>query len=508
MDKLIDLKLIYLLIMILPLVGVFLNGIGFRSYSVKGALLSTGSIWLGLVISIFGLVCAVMSDNAVSVWGLRLDGLALTMNTLIFFVSAIVHQFSRRYMLGDSTYRRYFLLLSSITISASIMVCADHLLLFWAAWTSSNCLLVMLMIHKKTWLAAKNSGLLALKFLALGSLSMLVAFSFLYQASGSFSVTYINQHVLMHDSFGVIAAVILITMTALIQSAQWPFNTWLTSSLNSPTPVSALMHAGLVNGGGFLLVKFAPLFLSAPLLLNLIFIIGAITAVLGTFWKLLQTDIKKMLACSTMAQMGFMIMQCGLGLFPAAIAHLCWHGLFKSFLFLNAGSAVNKKYVAKHVITMPLFRFVLACFAGGLGGYCFAIVSEKTIFTLQPTTFLVGFAFISGAQFAYTLLQNGNPITRFVPTCVVVAVMGIFYGESIHLIEACLPILSTSALPDLNILNFLVFGLFLVLWLMMNFNCIDSFKQTKLWAKLYMSALNASQPHHSTITTSRKTYQY
>jgi len=129
----------------------------------------------------------------------------------------------------------------------------------------------------------------------------------------------------------------------MTQSAIWPFHTWLISSLNSPTPVSAIMHAGLINGGGFLLTRFAGLFVQSTGMLQVIFFLGLLTALIGTLWKLMQHDIKRMLACSTMGQMGFMIAQCGLGLFPAAIAHLCWHGLFKAYLFLSSGSAAHEK---------------------------------------------------------------------------------------------------------------------------------------------------------------------
>ena len=103
------------------------------------------------------------------------------------------------------------------------------------------------------------------------------------------------------------------------------------------------MHAGLINGGGFLLARFAPMLAIQPPILNLIFIAGITTALLGTLWKLMQSDVKRMLACSTMGQMGFMIAQCGLGLFPAAVAHLSWHGLFKAYLFLSTGSAAKEK---------------------------------------------------------------------------------------------------------------------------------------------------------------------
>jgi NAD(P)H-quinone oxidoreductase subunit 5 len=506
-EKLMDLSFFYVLNMVSPCMGLMINAIFYRKNPMKGARWSTLFIWGGLCLSVFYLVIAVVTKNQASLWGLTLNGLSLTMNMLIFFVSAIVHQFSRRYLSGDRTYHRYFLSLSAITITASIMVCADNLLVLWAAWTASNLLLISLMVHKKTWQAAKNSGELALKSLSLGSLSLLAAFIFLYKESGSLSIDFINNQSMIGQSPWLMAILLLITITAFIQSAQWPFHAWLTSSLNSPTPVSALMHAGLVNGGGFILVKFSPLFISAPLMLTVIFTVGVITAIVGTSWKLLQTDIKRMLACSTMAQMGFMMMQCGLGLFPAAIAHLCWHGLFKSFLFLNAGSAVQSKRIVSQKSTHDLSSLLWACLAGTLGAYCFAIVSEKTIFTLQPTTFLVGFSFISGAQLAYTLLQRGNRMKRLIPTFIMVAGAGVFYGESIYFIESLLPAFSAKELPSLSLFNIAVFVLFFMLWLGMCLNMIGRLEKTTIWAKIYMSLLNGSQPHPSTITTSRKSYQ-
>ena len=507
MVKLIDLSFLYVLTLIIPLAGLLINAICYRKNPAKGALLTTMAIWLGLFFSATYLAIAVLTSNQSSLWGIKLDGLSLTMNMLIFFVSAIVHQFSRRYLAGDSAYRRSFLSLSAITLTASIMVCADNLLLLWAAWTASNLLLISLMIHKRAWLAAKKSGELALKSLILGSVSLLAAFILLSKESGSLSVDFINNHSMIGNSPWLITIVSLIIITAFIQSAQWPFHSWLTSSLNSPTPVSALMHAGLVNGGGFILVKFSPLLLSAPIMLTVIFTVGVVTAITGTAWKLLQTDIKRMLACSTMAQMGFMMMQCGLGLFPAAIAHLCWHGLYKSFLFLNAGSAVQAKRIVRRKKTHNLLTFLLACFAGLLGAYCFAIVSEKTIFTLQPTTFLVGFAFISGAQFAYTLLQKGSIMMRLIPTFILAAVAGIFYGESIYFIESFLPAFSATELPSLTPFNIAVFALFFMLWLGMSLNMMRRLENTRSWTKIYMSLLNGSQPHPSTITTSRNSYQ-
>lgn len=227
----------------------------------------------------------------------------------MLLVSFSVHRFSLRYMHGDRLYRRFFLLLSSITLTAILMVIADNLFLFWGAWSLSNLFLILLMVHKSEWVASKNSGLLAFYMLSIGSLCLLFSF-------GILSTTYsINSIVALAEishpgHFSLLSlSMSLILVGAIAQSGLFPFHRWLISSLNSPTPVSALMHAGLVNGGGILVVKFAPLFLLYTGFLKALFIVGCISALLGTIWKLMQHDVKKMLACSTMAQMGFMMMQ-------------------------------------------------------------------------------------------------------------------------------------------------------------------------------------------------------
>lgn len=271
----------------------------------------------------------------------NLDPLAIIMIALVGFIGVIVAKFSINYMNGDKKYRNFFILLFLLIATIILMVTADHLLIFILMWSLSNLILVKMMIHKSAWRAAKESGLLTVKTYLLGFVSILTAFILLYIATGETSINaIINQK---NDSPLIFMALIFIVITAMTQSAIWPFHKWLISSLNSPLPVSAIMHAGLINGGGFLIVRFAPLYLNYPAILNMLFVIGLVTAIIGTLWKLMQSNIKRMLACSTMAQMGFMIMQCGLGLFPAAIAHIMLHGLFKSYLFLSTGSAAQER---------------------------------------------------------------------------------------------------------------------------------------------------------------------
>jgi NAD(P)H-quinone oxidoreductase subunit 5 len=497
-----------IVIVLVPLLGFIINGLLYKKNPLKGAQLTTQTVGIGLICSLIGILYIPNQFSNPLFLGFKVDGLSLLMSTLILFVSFIVHQFSRRYMAGDRNYKLYFLKLTVLTYSAIAMVFADNLLLFWLAWSSSNLLLVSLMIHKGEWIAAKNSGTLALKTLCSGSLALLVSFFLMYQATGSTSITDINALAPQIPMLFLTGIISFLVLGALTQSAQWPFHRWLTSSLNAPTPVSALMHAGLVNGGGFLLVRFAPLLLSEGRFLLALFLIGAVTTILGTLWKLLQSDMKRMLANSTMAQMGFMMMQCGLGLFPAAVAHLCWHGLFKAYLFLNAGSALKARKERTHTLKHSPLVFSASCLIGLAGALSFALVSEKSLFTLQPTTFLVGFAYISGTQLAYSLLRGGALYKRVLPASILVSLVGVFYGESIQLIESFLPTFSASALPNLNLIHLLVFALFLLLWLGMNLKSALGFQRTKIWSQLYVSALNGSQPHPKTITASRNTYQY
>ncbi|MGQ3890451.1 proton-conducting transporter transmembrane domain-containing protein [Legionella sp. CNM-4043-24] len=494
------------LMILFPVIGLSVNALFFKANPVRGARFSSFMLGLGLTGSLAAMFFYPDHIAATAVWGFKTDGLSLLMSTLILAVSFVVHQYSLRYMAGDRQYRPYFLKLTAISSSAIVMVFADNLALLWLSWSFNNLLLVSLMIHKREWQAARQSGLLAIKTLSLGSLALLLSFLLMYQVTGSSSITYINAQAAGIPLVYLSAILGLLITGAAAQSAQWPCHRWLTSSLNSPGPVSALMHAGFINGGGFILVRFAPLLLNAPLFLHLLFLTGALAAILGTAWKLVQSDIKRMLAHSTLAQMGFMMMQCGLGLFPAAVAHLCWHGLFKASLFLNSGSAlkVKKEKAAEYSLTVMLLAFL----PGLIGAAVFALITGKSLFTLQAGTFLVGFAFISGTQSACSILASGSARRRMIPALITVSLLALLYGGSIRFVESFFPSYPADMLPGLNTMHLLVFTLFVLLWLGMNFKSSLRLQQSSLWKRLYVSTLNGSQPHPDTISATRNNYQF
>ncbi len=306
-----------------------------------------------------------------------IDGLAKVVIFLIVFIGLVVGLFAKQYLKGDSRYNLFFVTLPLIIAFVTITAIANNIFVFLLSWLASNAVLVAMMIHKPQWKAALASGKLAAKNFLIGFFCLSLALMLLYNQSGQSSIQSIIAFE-YQDQTKLIIALLLILIAAMTQSAIYPFSSWLTSSLNSPTPVSAIMHAGLVNGGGILLARFAELYFKFPEILTLVFAIGITTALIGTFWKLIQSSVKNMLACSTIGQMGFMIAQCGLGLFSAAIAHLFWHGCFKSYLFLTSGSAAQEK---KFNLNYPpsLLSFALAIVCGALGILSFSAIANRNL---------------------------------------------------------------------------------------------------------------------------------
>jgi len=445
---------------------------------------------------------------------LYFDTLSLIMIGLVGFVGICVAAFSSRYLKGDSQYSNFFIMLALIILSVFVMVSANHIALFLLAWLTSNALLVRLMVYKPNWREARNSGYLAAKSFGLGFICLSAALGLLAFASGEQTIQGLLNTA--HNPLILGPALCLILIAAMTQSALWPCHRWLISSLNSPTPVSAIMHAGLVNGGGFLLARFAPLYFTMPDLLTIVFIVGFITAPLGTLWKLMQSDIKRMLACSTMGQMGFMIAQCGMGLFPAAIAHLCWHGLFKAYLFLASGSAAQEQRLdLGYPPSAKEFAIGLIC--GIFATFAFIVASGKDLFAGDTTLILIALAFMAGTQFALSIVKSPivkSPTLYFVPVAIAVTtVMGGLYGLSIYALESLLSTLDIAQPQTLNIFHMLAIGLLILTWLGMLFYRLfyqkaDREKEYPKWMiKSYVRMLNASQPHPNTVTAHKNHYQ-
>lgn len=464
---------INLLAQIFPILGLFGFVISLKTNRGVGLYALMICTFLGFSNSIAGLFLGQVGASSLS----------YLFSSLILFVCLNIQYFSWHYMYGDSLYNSYFIKLALIAISANCMAFSSSSLGFWIFWTLNNLILVSLMIHKSCWQSAKQSGLLAANTLGMGSVFLGLA---LFLLSYEISLDAVR---------------LLMVIAALCQSAIWPFNRWLLSSLNSPTPISALMHAGIVNGGGILLVKYNQLFLQDAFSLNLIFALGLITAIVAGFCKLIQTDIKKMLANSTMAQMGFMMMQVGLGLFPAAIAHLCWHGLFKAYLFLNAGSALNAKFHSESMLIKPV-HYLWIILATILAVFTFSWSAGLNLNQWDTQWILVGMVAITSFQLSQGLIGKNHIILDML----MVGVCAAIYGFSIHLIELCFD--ASPVLVPLNALYISGFLALLGLWWILNSKMMRKIKQTRFWQVIYMYALNISQPKANTITAVRSDYRF
>lgn len=435
------------------------------------------------------------------------DELATVLAILVLFITVCVGQFSRTYMKGDSLYQAFFFNVFTLITSVILMLLTDNLILFFCFWCISNMTLVKLMTHKASWPAARASGLLARNNYIIGAVFIGIGFYLLYAQTHQLRISEIIQA--SDHSYMILTALLCILVGAITQSGIWPFHRWLVSSLNSPTPVSALMHAGLVNGGGLLIARFAPLYSQYSSLLDLLFILGLISAIMGTLWKLIQSDIKRMLACSTMGQMGFMLVQCGLGLFSAAIAHVILHGLFKAYLFLKSGNAAQEPRYRLTFSEVPSkVNFALALLCGLIGSLGFAYITELSWNAGNSSVILLLVAQMGITQLALPLIQDEKRIIP-VHTIILSLVMGLLYGFTVHILTSFLAPLHLSHPIPLNFIHFIGVGSMVIVWLLGIFFNTESQnpQMQKFFNRFYVYVLNTSQPHKNTVTTIRNHYE-
>jgi len=498
----------FLMIILSPLLGLLINFFFFKKNLLVGSYIASLGIWIGLILTCMAWLIGLPFSEKNEFWGFIANEISWLMAILILFVSSIVHDFSLRHMAGDRNYRRYFLCLSIFTISTLLMLASDNIVILISFWLLSNLIWVLLMIHKFQWAAAKNSGVVAIKTFMLGLVCLIIGAGLLIYESGILSLKLLGQNSVSLSTSIRMVALLFIILAAFSQSGGWPFQGWLISSLNSPTPVSAFMHAGLVNGGGLLLGRFAPIFLHESLILNILFVLAVITLVLGGIWKLLQSDIKRMLACSTMTQMGFMMMLCGIGFFPTALAHLCWHALFKAFLFLQSGSAIaeNRRAHEKRVCTIPTFFLSSPCGMIGVIGFIFGGGFSFTF--VDTTAVLIFFAWIASTQLAHTLLQKKQSIFSVVTTSAFCLVTGIIYGLTVYLIEGIMAPMQISQPQMLNSIHIIAITLIFCIWMALNLQPFTHYEESLWWRRFYVSMLNASQPDAKTITSNTNGYKF
>lgn len=348
-------------------------------------------------------------------WGLlgwlRVDGLAAVLWMAITFVSGIVHSYARRYLVGDHRRYRFFAYGVAFTLLALLMAAADHVALFAAAWLGMGLVMARLIGYDRDWTAARAAGRLAGRYFLASTACIVIGFGILGWWTGESSIAGMLTAAPAVPSAVQFVAVGFLLAGAIVQSAVAPAHRWLATAMTAPTPASALMHAGFVNAGAVLLARFAPVVTAEPVLMAAIVLIGGASAILGQAMLQVQPDRKGALASSTTAQMGFMLLQCGLGLFTAAIAHLVLHGCYKTYRFLGVGGAVDRTvpHADARGRSRPLV-FATAAATAIAGTIAFLVITGKG-FGGPPDTGLV-LAIVVGLAAFHAVRDLGDRTSR------------------------------------------------------------------------------------------------
>jgi len=453
-------------------------------------------LWIGFICNIGFLVLNFNERLDWGFWGLfRINRFTILIWTMVSFFSAIIGSYSTTYLGGFNYRGRFTGLCLGFTTSVIVFVASDHVLPLLLSWFLMGFFMARLIGVDSNWGEAKEASKYAKKYFLTGSLFLNVGVLLLAFYCGRFTVSGISTALNSIPQYILLLSALFIITAAIIQSAIYPFHRWLLSAMTAPTPASALMHAGFVNGSGILLTLFASLLFAAQML-TLLFIIGGLTAITAQFTKLLQTNIKQKLACSTIAQMGFMIMQCGLGFFNAAVTHLILHGFYKAYLFLSSGEYIEASIPNKPLsIQIKPLQAVVVLLFGILGAVFFALLTGKGT-SLDSGIFLTLIVATTVGQATYNVVKQ-NTLTTWQKTFLpfVLFFLGIgCYAFIYKIVTVLMADMSKVEVPlSLSIIQIVFYSLFLTGFFIMK---LSIYKRVP-W--LYVKLLNLSQPYKKTV---------
>lgn len=333
-----------------------------------------GIIALPPIIAILALV---FNNESVIIGPWHFDSLSWLWSAFVLTIGLIVQRFSVHYLFGNRAYRKYFALLTVTTIADSLAWLSDDLRLLLLGWGVTLFGLAFLIGMRKEWKVARHASKISGRYFAISWLILLIALVWIEQVTGHWQLSQVlsGESLEQFKSWEKTSINLLLLLSIIIPAAQWPFQRWLLDSVVAPTPISAVMHAGIVNAGSIMLTRFAPLFNGDSVQVVLL-VLSSVSVLVGTGIMLVQVDYKRQLVGSTIAQMGFMLIECALGAYLAAITHAVLHGLFKSTLFLQAGSAAKQREPIVHK-TQPssVVWMMFGCILGLLLGIAFWLTS-------------------------------------------------------------------------------------------------------------------------------------
>jgi NADH-quinone oxidoreductase subunit L len=380
------------LVLLFPLLGTITIGLGFRTYSRAAGVIGTAAIGLAFVCAVGALIALLdrtgsHREVASTLWnydvssgvdaGLQIlvDPVSVFMILVVTGVSTLIHLYSTAYMRSDEGYSRYFAYLNFFVLSMLVLVLGGNfvmLIVGWAFVGAASYLLISFWYRRST---ATGAGIKAFVINVLGDVGLVLGTFFIFRHTHTVSFLgsfHAAPHVFHTDSTDLVAGCLLFLVGAFAKSAQVPLHTWLPDAMEGPTPVSSLIHAAtMVTAGVYLIVRLHPLFQIAPTAGEVGAIIGCATLLIAGTIALVVTDIKRVIAYSTMSQIGYMIMGASAGAYTGALFHLMTHAFFKALLFMAAGSIIGAMAGSQSLDKMSGFRkampFTFICFiVGGL----------------------------------------------------------------------------------------------------------------------------------------------
>ena len=376
----------------------------------------------------------------------RVDVVSMSLLMLVAFIGWIVVRFSRVYLDGEARQGAFMVWISTTLAMVTLLVSAGDLVQLVLAWIATSLGLQRLLLFYPDRAGAQRAArkkFVTARMADLALIAAVVALGITYRTT---DIATILGAARAGEGGGLaVAAAGFLAVAALLKSAQFPLHGWLTEVMEAPTPVSALLHAGVINAGGFVLIRFADVMLLAPGVLAVLVIVGGFTALFGGLVMLTQPAVKTSLAWSTVAQMGFMIMQCGLALFPLALLHIIAHSLYKAHSFLASGGAVERIAAFKRPgpVAIPGLGAVARAFVAAIALYA-AIGWIADIQHKSPQAIALGAILIFGV--AYLLAQGladsaPRALTRRLGVYSIAASIGYFtlHGLSFWLTGDSLP---------------------------------------------------------------------
>lgn len=342
---------------LIPLAGTLVLALSAGSLGPRASTaVGVGSLGLAALATLWAVLVHNGVSQSVTLWnwiavgdfrptiGLAVDGLSLVMMSVVTGVGFLIHLFAAWYMSGEEGITRFYAWMNLFVFSMLLLVLGDNLLLLFLGWEGVGLCSYGLIGYYYRNSANGQAAFKAFVVTRIGDVFLALGLFLIFMELGTLDIATVlarAPELWEQGSATANLAALLVLGGALGKSAQVPLHTWLPDAMAGPTPVSALIHAAtMVTAGVYLIARLNELFLLAPDVMLLVGVIGAVSLLLAAFAALAQTDIKRVLAYSTMSQIGYMFMALGVGAFDAAIFHLVTHAFFKALLFLSAGAVI------------------------------------------------------------------------------------------------------------------------------------------------------------------------